>query len=201
MAGEGGPEKGPGHPAYGQGPAPLKLAREKKRRQQQRPQIPHAMHERAKRNQRRQPERRPPAGWRGPAGFPVKEDDQQPGDRHDEGPAEGESSQDVRGQARGRQRGQPGFRPLQPRQRRPAGQDKQGDDAKNHQPFGVAPAPEVELPQDQVPAVVVVDFEDGPHHQNLRPRLAAHRLGRVPQGVIRRKIAVLDDPQRDEQDD
>ena len=52
-----------------------------------------------------------------------------------------------------------------------------------------------------MPAVVVIDLEYGAHHQDFRPRLAAYRLGRVPQGVVARQIAVADDPERNGQND
>ena len=52
-----------------------------------------------------------------------------------------------------------------------------------------------------MPAEVGIDPESGTQHQNVRPRLAANRLGRVAQRVVTRQEAVADDFQRDGQND
>ena len=52
-----------------------------------------------------------------------------------------------------------------------------------------------------MPAEVVIYLESGTQHQNVRPRFAAHRLGRVTQRVVGRQIAVADDFQRNGKND
>ena len=52
-----------------------------------------------------------------------------------------------------------------------------------------------------MPAEVGIYLESGPQHQNVRPRLATHRLGRVTQCVVTRQKTILDDPERNEQND
>ena len=61
-------------------------------------------------------------------------------------------------------------------------------------------APEKNLPQKKMPDIILVS-ESGAEHQNVPPRFAAHRLGRVTQRVVGRQIAVADDFQRDREDD
>ncbi len=52
-----------------------------------------------------------------------------------------------------------------------------------------------------MPAEVGVYLESGTEHQDVRPRFAAHRLGRVTQRVVTRQKTIADDFQRNGEND